>query len=526
MTKKFPRQYRLAAATALSIEASGDRRISYVLSDSSVARDGHRIMTAGWDLTAYLTNPVFLWAHDDQQPPLGRMIDIGAHGDQLVGTVDYCPADISPFADMIFRMVKGLYLNTVSVSWNPLDWKFSTDKSRQGGIDFVRQELLEVSQVPVPALASAIATARAAGIDTAPLVSWAELILDGGSSIVVPRDELENLRKAAKMPKSGRRADADAADWKCGAAERLSVKDTGSWDGPAAEKRIFTWAGFDGNAADGVKARRGFFAYDASQPDVKGSYKLPFCDVIDGELFAIKGGLDAAASRLYSTDVSDDVKTKAKAIIDEYQAKAGEGERSVKLKRGLYECGWLAMLLSDLAWLQECCEFEATSEGDNSPVPGAIKTAIGDIGKILIDMTVEEVAELVATGEDYAVELDEDPRAVASNLARKLSPISAQAVASAMRSVLSGDRVTIKTEGGVEFSLGRSGRVLSSDNERCLRDAHEIMTRGCDMVRGVFEQADRSDDGTGPNPSMVEGDESERSRSAEALALKYRHPAE
>jgi hypothetical protein len=518
--KNLPRQVRYATATASSIAAGTGRSVSYVLSNSEVARDGHRILTAGWDLTAYLTNPVFLWAHDDQQPPIGRMAEIGVRGDELIGTVDYCDADISPFADMIFRMVKGLYLNTVSVSWMPLESRFSTDKTRQGGIDFLRQELLEVSQVPVPALASAVATARAAGIDTAPLIGWAERILDGGGKLVLPRDEVERLRKAAAMPTGPRRS--ESPDWKCGAAEGLTIKDTGGWDGADAEKRIFTWAGFDGDAADGVKARRAFLAYDAADPDMKTGYKLPFCDIIDGELFAIKGGLDAAAASLDGAPIPGDVKAKAKSVIDAYQAKGSEGERSVTLKRGLYECGWLATCLSDLAWLQECCEFEAAGEGDNSPVPAAMKDCLAALGQVLIDMTTEEVGELVSTGEDYAVEADQDPRAAASMLARKLAPVAAQRMAQAMRALLAGDRITIKAERS--GALIRAGRVLSADNERCLREAHDQMTRGCDMVRSVFEQVgpEENPENDAPDPSRAGMTDDDRARRAKALAARAR----
>ena len=181
---------------------AADRTISYIFSDESVARDNHTIRAAGWDLTNFLTNPVFLWAHDDDAPPVGRIVDIGIRGSQLVGSVEYPEADLSAFGDMIFRMVKGGWLNAVSVRWNPIKWKFSADKSRPGGIDFLEQDLLEISQVPVPAAPTSIATARAAGIDTTPLVEWAEKILDGGGSIMVPRAELENLRREAKMPKA------------------------------------------------------------------------------------------------------------------------------------------------------------------------------------------------------------------------------------------------------------------------------------------------------------------------------------
>lgn len=194
-------KYMRATSAAADLANSSGRIVRYVLSDDSVARDGHTINTRGWVLENYLRNPVFMWAHDTSLPPIGRLLDVPVINGKLMGDVEYMDAEVSPFADTIFRMVKAQYLNAVSVSWDPLEWKYSQDKSRMGGIDFLRQDLLEVSQVPVPALASALATARANGINTAPISDWASRVLDEGGMVMVPRLQLENLRSAAIMPR-------------------------------------------------------------------------------------------------------------------------------------------------------------------------------------------------------------------------------------------------------------------------------------------------------------------------------------
>lgn len=190
-------------AMAEAPEQMDGRRVAYVFSDDSVARDGHTIASNGWALANFRKNPIFLWAHDANALPIGKVVEVGAAKDKLRGIVEYFERDLYPFADTVYQMVKNRYLNAVSVSWLPLEWKFSTDKSRMNGIDFLRQELLEVSQVPVPALASALAEARAAGIDTAPMIEWAEKVLDTGGMMLVPRAELETLRKnAGATPKT------------------------------------------------------------------------------------------------------------------------------------------------------------------------------------------------------------------------------------------------------------------------------------------------------------------------------------
>ena len=176
------------------------RIVTYTFSTGSVGRDFHTVAPDAWQTRNFENNPVFLWAHDDSQPPIGRVVSIGDVGGKLKGQVEYAGPDLSSFADMIYRMVKAKYLNAVSTSWMPLAWSRSTDRSRPGGIDFKSVELLEISQVPIPALPAALAEARSAGIDTTPMVEWAERLLDRAGMLLVPRNELETLRRAAKMP--------------------------------------------------------------------------------------------------------------------------------------------------------------------------------------------------------------------------------------------------------------------------------------------------------------------------------------
>lgn len=111
------------------------------------------------------------------------------------------------------------------------------------------------------------------------------------------------------------------ASWKVGADRDLQIVERDSWDGDAVKARIFSWAGFDGDNPQPSKARRCFLAYDADEPENEGSYKLPFADVLDGEPKAVDAGLQAAASRLPGTDIPDDVRSEARAVLDTYFAR-------------------------------------------------------------------------------------------------------------------------------------------------------------------------------------------------------------
>src|SRR5581483_2709095 len=117
------------------------------------------------------------------------------------------------------------------------------------------------------------------------------------------------------------RAAATEAEWVCGADEKLPIDQSDTWDGPAAAERMLDAAVFNGNSPDPAKAKRGFLAWDHHNPNLKGSYKLPFADVVGGELKAVRGGIDAGASRLPQTDIPADVKQRARDVLDAYESR-------------------------------------------------------------------------------------------------------------------------------------------------------------------------------------------------------------
>ncbi len=55
---------------------------------------------------------------------------------------------------------------------------------------------------------------------------------------------------------------------------------------------------------------------------LRSSYTLPFADIVDGELRAIKAGIGATTARIDQTDAPAAVRDEAKEIADEYEQKA------------------------------------------------------------------------------------------------------------------------------------------------------------------------------------------------------------
>jgi hypothetical protein len=187
------RRYTRLAPTADVVVESSNRLVRYTFSDESVGRDRYIVLGEAWQVENFKSNPVFLWQHDDSTPPIGKVIDLVV-GRTLRGTVKYAETE---FADTIFRLVKDKYLNAVSTSWLPIE---APQRSNQTGADlvFTQVDLLEISQVCIGALPTALAEARSRGLNLRPLRRWAERSLD--RHVTVPnlsRGELERVYRAA-----------------------------------------------------------------------------------------------------------------------------------------------------------------------------------------------------------------------------------------------------------------------------------------------------------------------------------------
>ncbi len=171
---RFRAAVRSGRSAGLGVERAGrvlraptddSRVVRFVFSDGSVDRMGDRIDPNGWQTADYMRNAVALFAHDSSAPPIGRTIAVWSDGQRLMGDIEFMSADVYPFAETIFRMVQEKYLNAVSVGFIPTEYKWADDEDgREWGINFLRQELVEISIVPVPANANALIDARAKGI--------------------------------------------------------------------------------------------------------------------------------------------------------------------------------------------------------------------------------------------------------------------------------------------------------------------------------------------------------------------------
>ena len=301
---------KYVSAATVADATLGDRQIRVVASTAARDRVKDIMVAAGCDLSNYARNPIVLAQHDPDHPIGTAKVSIV--GDRVEALIEFAPLGASRKADEYCALAKAGVIGTVSVGFNPN----KVEPIKGGGNRIETWELLELSLVSVPCNPEAVVTQRS-----------------------LANSATEKL--------------------KVGASTGLPIDDESEWDGAEAEASIFEHCDFDGDDPDTNFARKGFLVYDAANPKLKGSYKLPFARVVDGRLTAIASGVRAAASRLPQADIPDDVAEKARAVIDHYEAKMKDkAARAIHAKaaarfsrKSLYDASQLAYALNRLASL-------------------------------------------------------------------------------------------------------------------------------------------------------------------------------
>jgi uncharacterized protein len=151
--------YRAVKSAPRTLDTTA-RTIEFTSSTESSDRYGDVIRVAGWNLDNFQKNPVFLFSHRSEDPPIGKVLDsqkVVGKSPALVQTVQFMQKADYPFADTIFKMYQKGFMNAVSVGFMPIEVQPVSTKNEDGdevqgdGYEFLEQELFELSAVPVPA---------------------------------------------------------------------------------------------------------------------------------------------------------------------------------------------------------------------------------------------------------------------------------------------------------------------------------------------------------------------------------------
>jgi HK97 family phage prohead protease len=142
-------------------EIGEDGTLVAAISTDAIDRMGEVLDPSGVDLKNYKKNPVVLWAHDYEKPPIAKAQWVKRQGNVIMSKLKFAPTE---FAQEIKTLYEQKFLNTFSVGFIPKNWEDGEDGNpKKARRTFTEWELLEYSAVPVPANPEALALAMKKG---------------------------------------------------------------------------------------------------------------------------------------------------------------------------------------------------------------------------------------------------------------------------------------------------------------------------------------------------------------------------
>ena len=140
---------------------NADRQMWATISTGKLDRQGDILSQQGMDSKAYMKNPVVLWAHMYQLPPVAKALKLEKEKNKTRALFEF--AD-TPMANEIFYLYDQGFLHAFSVGALPKKWDVINDaEGRFQGYRIDEWELLEFSCVPVPANPQALREEMDAG---------------------------------------------------------------------------------------------------------------------------------------------------------------------------------------------------------------------------------------------------------------------------------------------------------------------------------------------------------------------------
>lgn len=142
--EKFFLKNRVKAA---SLNES-DHTVVFCITKQVEDRDGDIIIIDGIKTENFMKNPVVLASHDWRSLPIGKVLEIWKEGDELLARLEFA-VDIFETAKTVFNLIKGGYLNAVSIGFSAIKTQWSEDNPDV--YEILESELYEVSVVAIPA---------------------------------------------------------------------------------------------------------------------------------------------------------------------------------------------------------------------------------------------------------------------------------------------------------------------------------------------------------------------------------------
>lgn len=355
-----------AKAAAQPVDEAATDPLLIVASMGTEDRVGDVIDPEGWDLSSYLRNPVFLWAHRRSDPPIGRSVRTWVEDGCLKALVEFAP---TPQAQSVRALYAGGYMRGISVGFRPLKWSQRAASNGRRGTHFTRQELLEISAAPVPMHPDALAPKNMDAQDLQDACIREEVVfetiekfIDGPGAAVEPdagptQEEAEG-EKPMQIDTNGlEQLKSEVASVAQFVRERSQ---------PLAEEQARVRKALDEVLANQRESqRRAITAQSESQLRRVDSGSYAGFDVLD---LTLARSLQRAATDSHGAETTRDWDVRLKAALD--SVTAGSGEE-------LVPTGWTAQMWRDVR--QETRVASLFNEIDMPTNPFDIPLQLGDV---------------------------------------------------------------------------------------------------------------------------------------------------
>ena len=137
-----------------------ERSVTAYISTKGRDRMDEVLEPAGVRTDKYLKNPIVLFAHDYQSPPIGKALWLKTNTKGIISKVQFANTE---FANEIFNLYKDGFMKAFSVGFIPEEWE-DGDGKKSPSRTYKKWELLEYSAVPVPANGDALTLAMQKGV--------------------------------------------------------------------------------------------------------------------------------------------------------------------------------------------------------------------------------------------------------------------------------------------------------------------------------------------------------------------------
>lgn len=138
------------ASAVIKENPNGKGEFVFTASTARSDRENDVIEPNGWVLEQFKDGGPLLWGHDQSKLPIGRVLWVKVDDGKLIGKAKFNGQ--TQLSTDVEKLVRSGDLTALSVGFRPVDMNMNNE----GGRNFTKQELLEISVVNVPANPDAV----------------------------------------------------------------------------------------------------------------------------------------------------------------------------------------------------------------------------------------------------------------------------------------------------------------------------------------------------------------------------------